>query len=152
MKAKGLAAGFTDVLSKPIRKATLLEALVAHRGETNAPGDFAPPLETPHSVASEKNRIQVEEGMEDVVPRYLEKRRADVPVYAEALAKDDFLSIRHLAHKMKGTGTGYGFPVLTELGGAMEKGAIEGDAVQIRESLNQLALYLDSIELKYIGE
>jgi hypothetical protein len=34
----------------------------------------------------------------------------------------------------------------------MEKGAIERDAAQIRESLKRLALYLDSIELKYIGE
>jgi hypothetical protein len=56
-----------------------------------------------------------------------------------------------LAHKMKGTGTGYGFPVLTELGGALEKAAIDKDSSRIRESLNRLAPYLDSIELKYIG-
>jgi signal transduction histidine kinase/CheY-like chemotaxis protein/HPt (histidine-containing phosphotransfer) domain-containing protein len=153
VKARGLEAGFTDVLTKPIRKATLLEKLVEHgakQSTVSRTGSATVEAELPRT--SEKNLIQVEEGMEDVVPRYLEKRRADVPVYNEALAKDDFESIRQLAHKMKGTGTGYGFPGLTELGGTMEKGAIERDAAQIRESLKRLALYLDSIELKYIGE
>jgi hypothetical protein len=34
----------------------------------------------------------------------------------------------------------------------MEKAALERDAARIGESLNRLAAYLDSIELKYIGE
>jgi hypothetical protein len=51
---------------------------------------------------------------------------------------------------MKGTGSGYGFPVLTELGGAMEKAALNKDATQLRESLNRLAVYIESIDLKYI--
>jgi signal transduction histidine kinase/DNA-binding response OmpR family regulator len=140
MAVRGMEAGFTALLTKPIRKVTLLEALVEHGRK--------------HKTVDQTDRgpavIQVEEGMEDVVPGYLEKRRADVRAYAEALAGDDFDSIRKLAHKMKGTGAGYGFPVLTELGGALEKSAIDKDAARIHESLNRLAIYLDSIELKYI--
>jgi len=172
MAVRGAEAGFTALLTKPIRKVTLLEALAEH-GKKNAgvatgaaenvalsrtrPTIAASPLvkttsgtgtaEVPETLV--RNMIQVEEGMEDVVPGYLEKRRAEVPVYAEALARDDFDSIKRLAHKMRGTGSGYGFPVLTELGSAMEKAAIGGDSAQIRESLQQFAQYLDSIELKY---
>jgi CheY-like chemotaxis protein len=143
MAVRGKESGFTALLTKPIRKVTLLEALVEHAPESRAPAS------TP--VSAQAVVIQVEEGMEDVVPGYLVKRRADVPVYAEALARGDFESIRQLAHKMKGTGSGYGFPVLTELGGTLERAAMEKDAALIRESLNRLAPYLDSIELKYIG-
>jgi len=70
MAAKGIEAGFTAMLTKPIRKTTLLEALVPY-----APvGRALPPA-----------RVLVEEGMEDAVPAYLDKRRAEIPVYRQAL-------------------------------------------------------------------
>ena len=55
MKARGLEAGFTDLLTKPIRKATLLEALVEHRiAEVSAglPGGFVSLRETPEEFQS----------------------------------------------------------------------------------------------------
>jgi len=141
MVVRGREAGFTTILTKPIRKVTLLEALVQYepKGKKGAP------------VPAEQNVVEVEKGMEDVVPGYIEKRRAEVPVYGEALARDDFESIRKLAHKMKGTGSGYGFPMLTELGSAIEKAAIQKEAAQIKEYLERFALYLESIQLKYIS-
>jgi signal transduction histidine kinase/CheY-like chemotaxis protein len=129
---KAFEAGFTELLTKPIRKAVLLEALAKYNKHP------APPT------------VLVEEGMEDVVPGYLEKRRAEVPVYRRALADANFEEIRRLAHKTKGTGTGYGFPVLTELAAVLEKAAERGDAEQIRIKTEELAGYLASVELEYI--
>lgn len=136
MAVHGRSAGFTALLTKPIRKVTLLEALAEH-----APRDRA--VRMPRAV------IQVEQGMEDIVPVYLEKRRAEVAVYADALAREDFDSIKGLAHKMRGTGAGYGFPMLTEFGGAIEQAAKSRDAAQVRESLNRFAAYVRNIDLKY---
>jgi signal transduction histidine kinase/CheY-like chemotaxis protein len=167
MAVRGAEAGFTALLTKPIRKVTLLEALVEYAPEGRKAAAAQQPAvkavqnvvqkvvenvvqHAPRTVA--RNVVQVEEGMEDVVPGYLAKRRADVPVYTEALAKNDFESVRQLAHKMRGTGSGYGFPVLTELGATMEMAAMERDAARIGESLSRLASYLDSIELKYLGK
>lgn len=135
MAAKGLDAGFTAVLTKPIKNITLLEALIQHRPD-GASAQAAPGI-----------KVQIEEGMEDVVPAYLAKRRADVRVYRGALAAGDFESIRQLAHKMKGTGTGYGFPLLTDFGGAIETAAIGKDAAGIRENLDKFAEYVERIEL-----
>jgi signal transduction histidine kinase/DNA-binding NarL/FixJ family response regulator len=156
MAVRGMEAGFTALLTKPIRKVTLLEALVkygpertpvqVHAASAALEQDRSKP-EVQEGIA--RTVIQVQEDMADVVPGYLAKRRADFAVYTEALAKEDFVSIKNLAHRMKGTGTGYGFPVLTDLGGALEKAANEKDAARIRESLNRLGPYLDSIELKY---
>jgi len=146
MSVRGREAGFTALLTKPIRKAGLLEALVEH-GKRNA--DRKHTDDKIVGATRTRNVVQVEDGMDDVVPGYLAKRRAEVPVYADALAREDFDSIQSLGHKMRGTGAGYGFPVLTELGHVMEKAAMARDAARIRESLNQFALYLDSIDLKY---
>ena len=86
--------------------------------------------------------------MEDVVPSYLEKRRAEVEVYRTALAASDFDTIKKLAHKMKGTGTGYGIPKLTELGAGMEKSALAGDGASLATQLDEFALYVNAIQLE----
>ena len=137
MAVKGFDAGFTDLLTKPIRKVTLLEALVRHApsGRTELP-------------PSEK--VAVEQGMEDVVPLYLDKRRAEISTYRQALAEGSFEVIRALSHKMKGTGTGYGFPVLTDIGATLERAAKRGDAAEARTKIDELAQYLSSVELEYI--
>jgi len=140
MAVQGYEAGFTSLLTKPIRKATLLEAIA---------GNTAPPPD-PEPAKSEGTAfiVMVEEGMEDVVPGYLEKRRAEVEVYRTALASSDFDTIKKLAHKMKGTGTGYGIPRLTELGAGMEKAALAGDSVSLATQLDEFALYVNAIQLE----
>jgi len=139
MTVKGYEAGFTELLTKPIRQTALLTALGKY-GNPNA----RPPAESKPTIS-----IAVEEGMEDVVPGYLQKRRAEVPVYRQALQTADFDAISRLAHKMKGTGTGYGFERLTELGAALETSAGISDAPATARYLDELALYLESVELRY---
>jgi len=136
---KARESGFTDLLTKPIRKTDLLEALSKYPARSAQPGAPAIPRVT----------VMVEAGMEDVVPGYLAKRRAEVAVYRQALADGNFETIRMLAHKTKGTGAGYGFPVLTELGAVLEKAAQRRDAGEIRTRTDELAGYLASVELEY---
>jgi signal transduction histidine kinase/CheY-like chemotaxis protein/HPt (histidine-containing phosphotransfer) domain-containing protein len=140
MQAQGYAAGFTSLLTKPIRKLTLLEAIA---GIAPSGGDAA------RAANPETFSVQVEEGLEDLAPGYLEKRRAEVAVYRTALAAGDFDSIRQIAHKMKGTGSGYGFPRLTELGGALEKAAMESDAAGVAQNIDQFAIYAERVRLEY---
>jgi signal transduction histidine kinase/CheY-like chemotaxis protein/HPt (histidine-containing phosphotransfer) domain-containing protein len=147
MAMKGFEAGFTELLTKPIRQAALLAALAKYG---TAPvslvtESIVPEPELPHSSL----RVRVEEGMEDVVPGYLEKRRAEVPLYREALSAADFPTISRLAHKMKGTGTGYGFERLTELGATLETAARAGDAASVTKALDEFALYVTTVELEY---
>ncbi len=100
MAVRGVEAGFTALLTKPIRKVTLLRssgrawcekarcrmhpAGRSIKVSRLRPSSSRPPM-------PEKNLIQVPKGMEDVVPGYLAKRRADFAVYTEALAKEDFV-------------------------------------------------------------
>ena len=141
MAEKGIAAGFTEMLTKPIRNVTLLQALAKfNRSQRLAPAAIPAP---------DAIRVAVEEGMEDVVPRYLAKRKAEIPLYFAALEKGDMEAIGGMGHRMKGTGTGYGFPVLTELGGALEKAAQLADAGEIRRKTLECESYLNAVELEY---
>ncbi len=69
--------------------------------------------------------------MEDVVPAYLDKRRKDVETYRRALAAADFETLRMLGHRMKGTGAGFGFQTLTDIGSAIEEAALRHDTTSI---------------------
>jgi CheY-like chemotaxis protein len=140
MAEKSRQAGFTGVLTKPIRRVTLMETLAKY-GPARTQAVTASP--------SPINKVQIEDGMEDVVPGYLEKRRADVALYRQSLEAADFDSIAKLAHKMKGTGAGYGFPRLTELGAELERAAHSSDSAAIAASVEELAGYVQSVELQF---
>ena len=130
-------AGFTGVLTKPIRDVTLLEAVVRYRSTDMRP-------------ATQPVGARAEPAMEDLARAYIGKRRSEVPVYMQALEREDFGAIRRLAHNMKGSGSGYGFPALTELGGAIEKAALRAAGSEVRLIVNRFVLYLESVELKQV--
>jgi len=149
MAAKSSEAGFTAHLTKPIRKATLLEALAKHGRARSGPGPAEPAAAAANPNASGRIRIPVEAGMEDLVPGYLDKRRAEIAKYRQALNEQDFETIQMLGHKLKGTGAGYGFEELTSLGGRIEKAALSRDAAAVRTGVDALASYVENVELEF---
>ena len=54
-----------------------------------------------------------------------------------------------LGHNMKGSGTGYGFTRITELGASLEQAAGRGAAEEIRARAAELTRYLDGLHVKY---
>src|SRR6185436_14590309 len=96
----------TGLLTKPVRKMALLEALAKY-GTGNG----------------RRIRIAVDPELRDIAPGYLEKRKLEVSTCYGELAAGNLESLRAIGHKMKGTGTGYGFPFLTEIGGKIEVAA-----------------------------
>ena len=126
---KSIAAGFNAHLTKPIGKQTLLEAIANHarkpeRHETKYMDEFGV-------------------GVASLADEYLKSSRKKAAEIVAASASENFDAIRTNAHNMKGSGTAYGFPRLTELGGILEKSALEKDTGAIREAIHQLFEYLD---------
>ena len=52
-------------------------------------------------------------------------------------------------HKLKGSGGAYGFPVLTDLGAAIEDAALERNTAVIRQKTLELEEYLGKIDVRY---
>jgi hypothetical protein len=48
---------------------------------------------------------------------------------------------------MKGAGGGYGFDAITEIGAALEEAAKQRNGAEIRDRVNELARYLDRVEV-----
>jgi hypothetical protein len=52
-----------------------------------------------------------------------------------------------LGHQFKGTGSGYGFPEITQTGAAIEGAARCANEGEIRRQIVSLAAYLDRVEV-----
>lgn len=93
--------------------------------------------------------VVVDEDLQDLIPGYLENRRKDIAEMAAALERGDFETIRFLGHKMKGTGGGYGFDRITEIGEALEDAAKRSQTQEIRDQIDRLQVYLDNVEVTF---
>ena len=91
----------------------------------------------------------VDDELRDLVPGYLEHRRKDVTEIRSALERGDFEMIRSLGHKMKGSGGGYGFDGITEIGLALENGAKNARTEDVEEQVQRLENYLNHVEIVY---
>jgi len=97
----------------------------------------------------EKIIIQVDPELEDLIPGFLENRQKDIKSMEEALKDNDFDTIRRIGHIMKGTGAGYGFDAITEIGTVLEQFAKEKNIEEIKKKIDELSLYLKRIEVRY---
>ncbi|HXG90574.1 MAG TPA: response regulator [Vicinamibacterales bacterium] len=82
-----------------------------------------------------------------LVPEFLENRRADVVQWRAALARGQYGGIQSAAHKLKGTGRGYGFTALSRIGGALEHAAHHQDRDQIGSLIDELDAYLSRVKV-----
>jgi HPt (histidine-containing phosphotransfer) domain-containing protein len=76
---------------------------------------------------------------------YLARRKSEMESLRALLAALEFDKIRIAGHNMKGSGGGYGFPKLTELGAAIESAAKRKDPGAVDSKLCDLALYLEEV-------
>ena len=132
---KARDAGCTACLRKPVRLITLLEAVQKYAVRPR-----------PHAAPElEKILLHADPRLRAAIPEYLSRRREDVRRIHAALERSDYDTIRDLAHKMSGTGGGYGFPRITEIGSAMEAAAKQQNAGAIRSQIEELSRYLEHI-------
>jgi hypothetical protein len=82
-----------------------------------------------------------------LVPAFLELRRADVRAFRDALRTGAYPAIQFTAHKMKGTGRGYGFTTISRLGGDLELAAHEQDVARMTELIDELDDYLARVQV-----
>jgi PAS domain S-box-containing protein len=124
---KSLDAGCTAHLTKPIRKATLLGAIEEHT----------------------RGRVRVDSSLAGLVPGFLANRWTDIDAIAAALEQADYESVRVLGHNMKGSGAGYGFSRITEIGASLEQAAERHAPEEIRARAAELVRYLDGLHVEY---
>ena len=95
--------------------------------------------------------IYVDPELAELIPGYLLRRKEDVAAIAEALSSGDFELIERLGHTMKGSGGGYGFDAISDIGERLEEFANRKNLNEIRSELKKLEDYLEGVEVIYKG-
>lgn len=83
--------------------------------------------------------IDLNAAVAELVPAYLERREAEIQILETALEAGELPVIQRIAHNMKGTGSGYGVPALTEIGQRLEAAAKSGDGPAIGALITELS-------------
>jgi hypothetical protein len=95
--------------------------------------------------------IRVDPEIAALVPGFLANRHKDVVLLLDAMNQGDFETARILGHSMKGSGGGYGFDGITDIGAEIETAAKQHDAVAIRSQVHALSRYLARIQVMNDG-
>jgi histidine phosphotransfer protein HptB len=93
--------------------------------------------------------IRVDPDLERLIPGFLARRQEDLERLREAIAANDLDTLKSLGHIFKGLGGGYGFHLMTELGGELEQAAGRGDSAAAARLVDSLGDYLGRIEVEY---
>ena len=130
---RSAAAGFQTHLTKPIAKATLLEAIERYALVCSHSAIVSPARPVPEPDAA----------VAHLAPRYLKNMRKDLAALEAAAAAADYATVQRIGHNLHGTGGSFGFPRITELGARMEQSAKDRGIDTIRRTVAELGVYLE---------
>jgi signal transduction histidine kinase/DNA-binding response OmpR family regulator len=121
-----LEAGCVAHVAKPVDRPTLLRTIRRFASQKLA------------EQARAARTQSISDQVKALVPQYLASKSKQIEEARVSLAARDFGPIRRFGHNLKGTGKGYGFPVIEELGREIERAAMEADAQRIASQLDAL--------------
>lgn len=93
--------------------------------------------------------VCVDQGLEEIVPGFLENRRRDVPILEAAFRNSNLAQIEIIGHRMRGDGGGYGFDTISMIGAALEQAAAREDRSAIRRHVDELIDFLARVTVVY---
>lgn len=82
-----------------------------------------------------------------MVAHYIERCLASFPGAQTALDASDYNFLRTYGHGLKGSGGGYGLPLVSEMGDVIEQAARRGDSADLQNQLAALQFYLNRLEI-----
>lgn len=143
-KEMSFQAGCDFHVSKPVGKNELLRSIcdllsLEEQNENNG-GDNR----------SGAHEVRIDRFIEDLIPGFLNNRREDIKSLRGAAETGDMEELQRLGHTMKGTGAGYGFDKISEIGAAIEQAARQDDAETILQLTNELETYLATLKVVFV--
>jgi PAS domain S-box-containing protein len=129
-------AGCVAHVAKPVDQATLIATIERF---AQAPLALAP-----------VERVEVSREVAALVPKYLASKPREIEEALAHLAGGDLEPIRRFAHNLKGTGRGYGFPEIEELGRAIEESAEKDDEAGIAGQLSALHRFVHDASMSVV--
>jgi HPt (histidine-containing phosphotransfer) domain-containing protein len=97
---------------------------------------------------NEKIIVKVDPEIADLIPGFLKNREKDIEQMESYLEAKNFEEIERLGHSMKGSGAGYGFDGVSEIGKAIEVAGKEKNIEGIKKGIEDLRSYLRRVEIE----
>ena len=136
-----LQAGCDGHLPKPVTRAALTDAIAAYARKSAVEPAVASASASGVAGASAADPPRE---LEALVPKYLADCHARVADVLLAIGHGDFERVARHAHNLRGSGTSFGFPPITELGGRLEDAASVRDTAQLQREAAALQRYLET--------
>ncbi|PWB79640.1 MAG: Hpt domain-containing protein [Candidatus Methylomirabilota bacterium] len=89
--------------------------------------------------------VYVDEEIADLIPEFLENRRRDVEQIKQLVREGKYGELSRLGHTMKGTGGGYGFMEISDIGKAIEEAGARGDREAVTSLCERLETFLAAV-------
>lgn len=87
----------------------------------------------------------VPKDLRHLVPGFLARRDQEILDMAGLIERKDFRTIQDIAHRLKGNGAGFGFPLISDIGEDLELAAIAEDLSRVQYVFGQLVKYLADV-------
>jgi|1185.fasta_scaffold43861_1 HPt (histidine-containing phosphotransfer) domain-containing protein len=89
--------------------------------------------------------LLVQKEMAELVPIFIANRRKDAELLRAALAAGDLETVESVAHRIKGSGSAYGFPAATEVARRIERAAAAGQESVLAPLIEEYATYISTL-------
>ncbi|NOY69222.1 MAG: PAS domain S-box protein [Deltaproteobacteria bacterium] len=151
---KSREAGCDAHLNKPVKRENLIDTIAKflsmEKAETGLTEhntvEKGPERE---SEASGDPVVYAEQIYEKLIPRYLDDLRKDASSMESLLKTGGYDGIRKMGHNIKGSGGGYGFNKISEIGKALESAAKDEDRRMAENGVKALLNYLNQVKVVY---
>lgn len=92
---------------------------------------------------------RIDADLEELMERFFDNSEKDLVKMRAALESDDMETLTRLGHTAKGTGYGYGFMGMGDIGLAMENAAKSGDRNEVEAMVERMAYYLENVQVEF---
>jgi len=93
--------------------------------------------------------VYVDPRLEKLIPKFMTAQKTQFELMKAALKNLKYEDLKLLGHRMKGSCGGYGFALLGELGGKVEKAAEVQDFELLSDSISKLEICFESLKIEY---
>ena len=93
--------------------------------------------------------VRPDPDLEDLIPSFMQNRRNELAEIETALSRDDFETIRRMAHTWKGICRPYGFIHLETLSRNLEEASQRDSQEDVGRILGEIRVYLDNVRIVY---
>jgi signal transduction histidine kinase/CheY-like chemotaxis protein/HPt (histidine-containing phosphotransfer) domain-containing protein len=140
-RAKCLAAGCTDYLSKPVAKDLLLRTVARYLGQENVKPPEAP------QAAKLRSSVACDPDMQELLRNFIDNLPRRTERMLELVRNNEIEQLRQAIHQLKGAGGGYGFAEITQRAAEVERTIKNGAALDaIAADVQSLVELLQRVE------